>query len=361
MGRTLIYIGLAILLGFGVYYFLFKEHDLYNKKEAAFKISDTASIAKIFMNSKNGHQVTLTRSEDGWLLDGRYRATQATINTLLRTIALQDAVYPVPETMHNNVITMLAARAVKVELYDKEGKIIRVYYVGGQANDNSGTFMLMEGAERPYVVQIQGFPGSLASRYSTIFDDWRDRLLVDVPKENLKSVRVEYVNEPLNSYTFNRSQDGILSVTLDPSLNFSKSSFNESRANDYAGFFEDLYCEGFINGTEYLREMLQATSKRCVVDVEPWLGQKQHIEVYWMPLNKRSKNQVTPFADAPASFDADRYYAVANNFKDTVILQRHIFEKIFRRGYDFYQQNDTSSSNVEGPLNTRAGSVIMPK
>lgn len=361
MAKTLIYFVLVVLLGAGVYYFLFRERELFGDEEAAFKITDTAEIAKIYMAGKNGHHVTLSRQGDGWLLDEKYPASPATVNTLLKTLSTQNAMYPVPEGTHNNVIKMLAAKAVKVELYDKEGKAIKVFYIGGQAGGSQGTYMLMEGADRPYVVQIPGFQGYIAPRYSTLFDDWRDRLVCNIPQGDLKMASVTYTSEPLNSFALHRSKEGQLSVVLDPALNFNKKDFNGRRATAYSTFFERLYCEGYLNGTTDINATIAASPKRCVVDIESWSGQKQHIEVYWMGLNKRSKNRITPFGDEDMAFDADRFYAVVNNFKDTVILQRQMFEKLFRKGYEFYQVDDTTSKNTQIPINSDAGSIIMKK
>lgn len=329
------------MLGLGVYFFLFKERKLFSGSEAAFRLPDTASVGKIYLSDKSGHSVTLTRTENGWLLNNQYRAAQAPINTLLRTIALQDAMYPVPEGHHNAAVKSLSAKSVKTELYNRQGELIRTFYVGGQANE--GTYMLMEGAKRPYVVQIANFPGYLTPRYSTAFDDWRDRTVSNIPQEELKTVHVEYIHEPLNSFTVSRSREGNVTVSLDPSLNFNPKEFNAKRAASYTGFFSGLYCEGYLNGTRDLDSLVAGTLKRCVVDIEGWKGQKQHMEVYWIPLNKRSKNQVTPFPGAPADFDADRFYAIINDFKDTTIIQRQMFEKVFRKGYEFYQADSIAA------------------
>jgi hypothetical protein len=53
----------------------------------------------------------------------------------------------------------------KVELYNKEGKRFKTYYVGGPSNDMEGTFMMMENSNNPYVTHLQFLDGFLTDRY----------------------------------------------------------------------------------------------------------------------------------------------------------------------------------------------------
>jgi hypothetical protein len=341
MTKTIIYLVLLALLGFGVYYFLFSERDAFGAGEAGFKITDTGSISKIFLADKTGSTVTLERKGDMWMLDNKYPAMQAPVTTLLQTLATQTPSYPVPATMHNNVIKTLAATGIKIELYNKDGKKIRVFYVGGQANNLEGTYMLMEGSKKPYVVQIPGFEGYITPRYSTQTSDWRDRTVCDIPREELKSVTVKYIETPLNSYTVLQTNTGDVTVDADSAL-IKGQQLNKRRAIAYTGFFTKLYHEGYINGTTGLDSIIRTAPKMVAIDVAGTKGQSQHIEVFWMAITRRSKNMLTPAPGLPANYDADRFYATINNFKDTVIIQRGTFDKVLRKAYEFYQPDDTT-------------------
>lgn len=342
MPKTIIYLVLLALLGFGVYYFLFSEKDSFNKKEAGFTTTDTTSIQKIFLADKEGRAVTLERKDNTWYVNNTYPAIPTTVQILLQTLAKQTASYPVPEKMHNNIVQMLAASAVKVELYEKNGDKIKTFYVGGQASNNAGSYMLMEGAQRPYVVQVPGFPGYLTPRYSTDIADWRDRTVFKIPQAQLASASIQYPNEPLNSFIIKQGADGKFTVAVDPVLAHGK-QFNERRAIVYSKFFEEVYSEGYINGTVGLDSIIRSVPKRCIIEATAKNGQKQHVEIYWMPINQRSKNQSVSFEGVPNEYDADRFYATINNFKDTVIIQRASFDKFFRRAFEFYQPDDTTS------------------
>src|SRR5690606_23924280 len=108
-----------------------------------------------FLVNTAGKSVLLERMGDGtWQVNGAYRVMPAPLNTLLKTLARQAAEQPVPQSHHNMVVKNLAGNSTKVELYDRKGKQIRVFYVGEEAPAGSGSYMLIEGAARPFIVNI---------------------------------------------------------------------------------------------------------------------------------------------------------------------------------------------------------------
>lgn len=104
-------------------------------------------------------------------------------------------------------------------------------------------------------------------------------------------------------------------------------------------YFSGVNCEGYLNGLEDMDTTLKTTPLYSVVDVEGMHGQHQHMDVYYVPINKRSKNLDVSDPDVPDNYDADRLYAVINNKQDTVLIQRFVFKNIFHRAYEFFQSD----------------------
>lgn len=341
MRKTILYLVIAGIFGFGVWYFLFNDKDLYTTDEAGFTIKNLTKIHRIYLVDKKGASVDLTRAANNtWVLNGQYKASPRMMATLLETLGGQEAKYPAPKNVHDNIIMSMAGRAIKAEIYDKDGDPIRVFYVGGQAPENAGTYMLMEGAKRPYVVQLPVFQGYLTPRYSTIAKDWRDRTVVALDSANIKSVNITYhqPNEELNTFSLQRAADNSFTIDTHPDLMKGK-ELNRTRTNSFATFFSQLGCEGFVNGVTDLSTIIANTEKRLTVDIATKDDKEQHIDVYWMPITKRSKNLLRSHEDVPDDYDPDRYYAVTNNYKDTLIIQDKTFNKIFRRGFEFYESD----------------------
>ncbi|RYZ52502.1 MAG: DUF4340 domain-containing protein [Sphingobacteriales bacterium] len=335
MGKTLIYLLLLLILGAGVYYFIFSNrNDAFSTKEAGFTIRDTSGIHKIFLTRTSGEPILLQRTDSGWMLNGKYKARQAAVTQLLRTVYKQEAKFPVPEQAHDGVVKTLAGASIKVELYGADGSVIRTFYVGNEAHNYVGTYMLLQGAKKPYVVQIPGFDGYLTPVYSTEIADWRSRSVFDAPKEDIESVTVEYPLNPRSSYTL--VNQPALKMENDPSVTAGL-PLNARRANAYLGFFSNINCEGFINGVPFIDTVIASVPRFCVISLKTKSKGQQKLDVYFMPVNKRSKNQTTPVAE---KYDQDRYYGVMN--RDTMILQHHTFEKLMRGAEEFYQPDKTA-------------------
>lgn len=337
MKKTLLYVAFLGILIAGLYW-VFGKQEGFSEQESNFNIRDTGSIGKIFMASMRGDTILLERSSDGWTVNRNSRAMESPVNTLLTTLRQQVGKHPVPEKSHNMVVQALATTAIKVQVYDRQGKMLREFYVGGETKDYTGTYMLMSGAEHPFVVEIPGFQGYLTPRYGTDFLDWKDRSIFLLKKEDISRVSLQYPGEPLNSFVVNQDKAGNITVEVDPGLSANK-ELNKRRAELFLTFFSKVYCEGFVSEGATARQELDTVPKRAIIDVTSTDGKTRHLDIYWRPLFRRSKNLGHENPGTPVGYDADRGYGVMNNFKDTVVLQYQAFDKIFRPAWEFYEKD----------------------
>jgi Domain of unknown function (DUF4340) len=354
MRKTILYLVILCSLAFCIYYFVFRnDGSPYSGNEAGFAIKDTAAIGKLYLASSDGQAVTVERTDSGWMVNKAYKALPSTLNLLLLTLTQQSALYPVTKNAFDNVIKSLSTDGTKVEVYARDGKKMKVFYVGGIAVNNTGTNMLMDGAKTPYVVQVQGFNGYLTARYTPYLKDWRDRTVFNIPAEEIKTISVQYPDKPINSFEIIREKDTVL-IKGDPEVTQHLDGPNIRRAKVYLKYFANVNCEGFLNGLPDNDTTLKTAPKRASIDVKGIHGQHQHVDIYWMALNRRSKNVTVSNPDVPDDYDADRMYAVINNYKDTVMVQQYVFKNIFRKAFEFYQKDNTQpkpSGNYEKPQN----------
>jgi hypothetical protein len=360
MRKTLVYVVILAVLGAGIYFLLFRSSNEmpYSKEEADFTVRDTASIGKLFLAAPDGESVLLERTDSGWIVNKQYKALRSTLDVLLGTMAKQAALYPVPKTAYDNVIKGLSTEGIKVEVYGRDGKKKKVFYVGGSSVNNTGTNMMMEGAKQPYIVQVPGFVGYLTPRYAVQMQYWRDRMVFDIPQEEIKSISIKYIDRPLNSFEVIK-QGTDVTVTADPSLVKGLQGVNKRRANVYTRYFTNVFCEGYLNGLPDMDTTLKTAPKQSEIDVQGIHGQHQHADIYWMAINRRSKNLETSNPDVPDDYDADRLYAVINNGKDTVMIQQFAFRNIFHKAYEFFQSDSTVQSPLPAPKRTGVKNINL--
>lgn len=351
MRKTLIYIAILAALGAAVYFLMPHEgsnENPYDKKEANFTIEDTAAIGKIFIATVDGESLLVERTDSGWVVNKQYKALRSMLELLLATFTKQQALYPATKAAYDNVVKTMATHGIKTEVYDRSGKKMRVFYVGGAANDGDGTYMLMEGAKEPYVVETPGFVGYLTPRYSAKVRDWRDRTVFNVPAEEISSVSVQYADRKDESFRVVRLENDSVTVEGGPKA---IRPLNTRRANSYLKFFTNINCEGYLNGLEDNDTTFKTAPKHSEIVLVTKSGYVQHVDVYWMALNKRSKNRKS--SDMPdevsEDYDSDRLYAVMNNYKDTILIQQLSFQNIFRKANEFYTADVPPANTGNAP------------
>ena len=338
MRKTFLYITILAALALCIWFFIFRKTDNpYGATEAGFTVKDTSLVGKLFLAGNSGETITVERKPEGWILNGKYKALPGTVNMVLATLNTQAALYPVTKAAYDNVIKVLSTENIKVEVYGRDGKKITVFYVGGTAASGNGTNMLMEGAKMPYVVQTPAFNGDLRPRYSTNFGDWRDRTVFNIAPADMRSISVQYSDKDkaINSYVASVEKD-TFKVKADPSISKNMDTLNTGRVKQYFTFFQNINCEGYMNGLEGMDSTIRNTQKRCEMEVTTVQG-KQHLDIYWMPLNRRSRNRLVSDEDVPDQYDADRMLAVISG--DTLLIQNQTFRKLMRKSYEFYQKD----------------------
>ena len=346
MRKTFLYLVILGFLGFAIYYFLIRKNtdSPFSTNEAGFNIKDTASVSKIYIAASNGEAVLAIRTDSGWIAGKQgdpkqYKALPSTVHLVLATLASQEPLYPVTANAYDNVVKNLSTDGTKVEVYGKDGKKIVVFYVGGSSVNNTGTNMLIEGAKRPFVVHVAGFEGYLTSRYTTEMKYWRDRTIFRIAPEEIKTVSLQYAGKPVNSFVLTRMGQDSLLMTGDPQITKNLGAFNKRRATVYLRYFSNVNCEGYLNGLPDMDTTLKSAPKQSSIDVTGLHGEHQHVDIYWMALNHRSKNFNVSDAAVPDDYDADRLYAVINNSQDTVLIQQWAFKDIFHKAYEFFQKD----------------------
>lgn len=211
MKRTLLLIALFLLLGAGAWYATRMNNTRSSGMEVPemqFAVQNPDDIYKIFIADRRGKTATLERKDGYWLYNGQWKARPTAMENLLKTVTQLKVYYLGSKAAEKTMVETIAADGVKVEIYNRQNEKIKCYYVGGVTNDERGTYMMMEGAETPYVTHIPSFVGQLRVRYMVGDDNWRDRAIFDVPYTDIQSVTVDYTKEKVSpSYWRNNRRD----------------------------------------------------------------------------------------------------------------------------------------------------------
>ncbi len=323
-------INLFIILVFALLlWWLFIDQDIgkFYHHQDSFTFQDTASISKIFMADMGGHHVILNRKSKGqWQLNGKYKARKTETQTLLHTLAQMKIKNPVPESALENVSRSMASINTKVELYNQEGKLLHSFYVGPPNEKMNGNFMKMEGSDDLYLVHIPGFDGQLSTRFFVDEDLWRDRSVFQIDPNSFQYISLSYPQSPDSSFSLYRNKRDSFTLRYSNTGQKLLEELNQKWARTYASYFKSLKYEVLVNNNSK-RDSIISSTAYCSIEVEPADGDIQKIELYYKPVDKRTKAQITENGEA-IQYDLDRWYGIMNNGKELVIIQQFVFGKV---------------------------------
>lgn len=338
MKRTLILLGLFLLLGGGAYYAL-----QYQKKtrtasnlspDMDFAVADTDRIYKIFMADRTGKTVTLERMNGQWMFNKTTPARPTAMEQLLETIQKVKVNYIPPEAAEAAMVKSIAAEGIKVELYDKSGKIIKVYYVGGVTPDETGTYMMMENGTRPYVMHIPGMYGGVRVRYRLDAEDWYDRTVFSEKPETVQEITLEY---PLQkSQSFRLQKKGALEYEVTPFYSttpVSKVPQRKGLAEGYLLAFEKLGAESHETNQQ-LRDSITALTPFAILTLKKTDGTEKMVK-FW-PIEQIEQ------VESKKIFNI-RYLAECS-WGPFVLVQHHVFGPVFR-GYPYFYGGTAAPSD----------------
>lgn len=334
MKKNLVFLVLFILLAVvAAWLYINNKNGTIGEELRDFGIKDTGSVVKIFMADKSGQSVLLEKTEgNDWVLNGKFPARPDAIKTLLSTVHDVEVRSPVGKSGYNNVIKSIAAKGVKVELYNKDG-ILKTYYVGGPTSDQMGTFMYLENSSVPFITHIPGFNGYLTPRYIIRADDWKIKNVFRLKPDQLKSLSVTDRERP--GYIFTITNTGTGNYRLTDEKGMEVQNVSQDKIYSYLQFYGLLNYEmtektlkpeqsDSLKATQPFRTIILTDQKNNVSKVDLWRR----------PLTENTTNRSNE-AGIPYPYDIDRMTARINNDTALVVVQYFTFEKLFRKPGDF--------------------------
>lgn len=318
MKKNKVFVILILILAFGaaVLYFTQRKSTI-DQDLRDFAVRDTSSIDQIFLADKVGNKLLLQRKKNYvWMVNNKFQARKDMIDNLLYTISMLDLKSPVPKAAHNSVVSRMASNAVKVEIY-KDGDKEKTYYVGEPTQDQLGTYMLMEGAEVPFIMQLRGFNGYLSTRFTPVESDWQIRLVYDLRPEEIASVKVEYPREQELSFVLDAEAFSVSSLLSRQVIH----PPDTAKFYTYISSFRNLQYE--FNGAHIVKKdsIIKSTPEN-IISVKDLKGNEKMVKLF---LKKHDKTNT----DEPVAlkYDPDRMYALVDE-KEFVIVQTFVFDRI---------------------------------
>lgn len=347
---TIILIAIAVVLIWNNRYLTTLRGD-----SADFMVWDTASITKVYLADRMDNETLLERQANGWSLNTDYKAHPKKIDQLLYTLYRVRVRMPVSRASHDHIISQMASRSTKVEVYQMVPRInlfnkiklfyhekrTKVFYVGDATQDSSGTFMLREGADQAYIVYIPGFRGYISTRFSAIPDDWRDHTVFHEAMGDIQSVTLEFGGHP--ELGFCVESVGKHQFKLTRLADQKEIPFDTLKVINLLSSFGDLRFEALLNTTMTQHRMDSIKNspylhKLTLVD--------KNGEATMMKTFPKRVQLILGIPEEEHEMDVDRLYGLVNDGRDLVLIQNYTFDKVLK-DVTYYEAGNPIQYQIE--------------
>ena len=336
MKKTIILLVIFVVLGSGTAWYLTSgkknEKTTYKKTAEMDFAVDANEVYKIFINDRKGNKSLLTRNGDHWLIDNKHKVRPSAIAMLLNAMSRLEVKYRPPKTAYENIINDFATIGIEVEAYNKNGDLIKNYYVGNGDHDGTGTYMIMADSDEPFAMSLPGFKGSLRPRYFLVGEDWRDRAVFSEKAEDIQSVTVEYPKQRNKSFRLERVGDK--DYTIEPfyeGIPLITRDYAKGKAEKYLSNFESLVAEAFQNDNEK-RDSISALVPFCHITVTKKDGEVKSVRFF--PYTRVDKYG-NPIPE-PAGYPVFRMNADCS-WGDFMLVQQNVFKDVFWSYESFFE------------------------
>jgi len=298
----------------------------------AFSVKDTAQISKIFIADMQGNKITLSRKENQWLINNTYPANNVRIDNMLEVLFKIEVKNPVPKSMMESVIKNMSTESVKVEIYTKKKKPLKVIYVGGPTQDYTATFMALDKKGKiPFIVHIPGWYGYLSEGYFyTNIDEWRSKELFHYNPTNIKQITIKYKDMPDSSFTLKVSPDYSFEL-VNSGTNSIIKDISDIKAKAFINAFSELYFVNIAyNMNKNKKDSLMHSKPLIIIKVTTTGNHSRSLSLYYKTSDIRTK------VELKEGIDGEYFYGILSNRKEEVlIVQRLNIDRILWKIEDF--------------------------
>ncbi len=301
------------------------------KIDKIFISPNDADKGYIILTKEAPDQWNVTNGKENYATDTQY--VSRILNWLLPRLQVKN---PVNDAAVKYIERDMALNATKVVFYDGE-EALKTIFVGGGTSDGYATHMYLPGSDRPCVVEIPGFAGTLNIYFNTDINNWKTSVLIDYPINEIALLEVDWPFTPEQSFSIsNKGEEASLYTKSGPLKNVSNNT-----VLTYLNMFRKLSREsgatvGINTNPEAKKEVIEG-GILFHLKITSTNGTVDNLDVFRRPVSSETyglSDKVGKLKD----FETDSYFARLNNDSDFFVIQDIVFNKIMKQAKDFIRE-----------------------
>ncbi len=281
MKRTTIALSIILLILVATYFFFQTSG---REPDNIFHLEDPSLVTEIEMEKVIRGQpvgkIVLTKNDTGpWMVNGKHPAIPAKVESLLKTMTQIRVRSSIEKAGQRSGLQLLKKNHTRVKINGEDGKI-KEYLIGVTDSKHNANLMMIDGAEKIYLVGKPGFTGYISVFYSTQILEWRERTLFDLTPQNIKQIKIAYPTTP-EEPGFELRREGDLWRLGEDVL------ATTDQTSTYIGLFDGkISAESFANDEfPEIRDSLPYRDPDVIFDYETLHGEKGSLKLFTRPEN----------------------------------------------------------------------------
>ncbi len=307
-----------------------------------FKLSTaiTKKVDKILISPNNKTQtyIILTKRTDNswWVKNNNTELETDTqyVNRILNWMLPRLQVKaPVGDKALEKVNRDINLYGKKVMLYEGD-KVIHTFFVGGGTSDGYATYMHLPGAERPSIVEIPGFAGTLDFYFTNNIMEWRSSKLFSYKLADISKLEVKWAADNKDNFSISHTKNG----PIFSAANISEKDISNNTMLTYLNMYESVYREtgnmAGINRDSVARNAVLAKGWFFEVQIFNTRGVPKKVRLYYKPLSAETY-AITERVGSLKEYETDSYFAQVDNNTELFVVQDIVFKKLMKKASDF--------------------------
>jgi len=296
-----------------------------------FAVEQVSDIHKVILTKRTGSPLVIEREgEEEWTVQGERNVRPNLMANLLLGLTKVSILSQPPRSKYEKIEKDFVTFGIKVQVFDEEGKNLKTYYIGSDANDGKGTYYYMEGGERFYLMGLPGFEGSMRARFDIQESGWWKRQILDYEVSDIKEIKVNYPRQPQESFHIIDLGDEQYRVEPLGDRPEITRPFSNDQVKSYLKEFRRKGLLSYINDWSKIDTVLRIPS---FAELEIISHQLDTQQIIFIP--ESDQNIKGPYSQTPYQTFEFRYYVFMPGTSDFGMAQHYLWRPIFR-GYDYF-------------------------
>ena len=276
MKKSVLYIVVLVILALvALYVYLQDQNSTLDAGFTSFGIRDRQKVDSLILR-QGDERVRLHRRANTWYVNEHTYARGKAIEQFFNLLEDIRVEAPAPENNRDELLAMVRENPIHVQIYQRD-RLIRNYLVEQSPAKKGHTYMMVHDSRKPFLMNLPGFQGDLASLFRVDPEYWRDRTLFDYSGLDLKAIEVVYPEKSAASFRLTYHQD---QFSLRPLENKPVESFSSSKAARYFSYFGNVRFHSVITDDQQLTDSLKQSQPYCTIRLTDDQGNRRKLLTY---------------------------------------------------------------------------------